>query len=530
MSSKGIQVETVEDVEAHRIETIDGTAPPAGVDKALRVLKAADGPVHISDEDDKRLLRKIDLHILPIMLFGYMLQQLDKSSLSYTSVFGLAKDANLKGNEYSNLGSAIYWLQVAAQPTTAYALVKLPPAKFMGINILCWGVVLCCSAIAKNYTGLLICRILMGAFEATIAPTYVALVAMWWRRAEQSNRNAAWYCMNGVAAMFGSLIAYGLGHIQSKLHSYQIIFLFTGCLTIVFSIVILLFLPDSPLTARFLTEQERIMVIERLRHNQMGIETNVWKWEQVLETALDLKTYVWMLLLFCVSVVSGGISTFGPLIIQEFGFTSFQTILLNIPSGFVQIMIVLIAGFVATRMKLKSPILMFAILGSLVGCIMIRFIDRTPSHRGVLLFAYYLLQFFTAITPMTYSWATQNTAGETKKKCTNAAIFLGQYAGNIVGPLLYSSKQAPLYRTGLTINMCMFAALVGLIVMAVLTLKVLNRKHAATRVSMGKSAQINDLSMAVHNYNVDDAGEAYDVDNAFRDLTDKKNEDFIYVF
>jgi hypothetical protein len=37
----------------------------------------------------------------------------------------------------------------------------------------------------------------------------------------------------------GSLMTYGLGHIHSRLHSYQIIFLFCGCLTVAFSIVVL---------------------------------------------------------------------------------------------------------------------------------------------------------------------------------------------------------------------------------------------------------------------------------------------------
>jgi hypothetical protein len=63
---------------------------------------------------------------------------------------------------------------------------------------------------------------------------------MWWRRSEQTNRNAAWYSMNGITNMVGSLLAYGLGHIHtSKLFSYQIIFLVCGLLTVVFSVVVL---------------------------------------------------------------------------------------------------------------------------------------------------------------------------------------------------------------------------------------------------------------------------------------------------
>ena len=63
---------------------------------------------------------------------------------------------------------------------------------------------------------------------------------MWYRRREQTKRNAAWYAMLGVVNILGSLLTYGLGHINSEvLHSYQIIFLFCGCLTVAWSIVTL---------------------------------------------------------------------------------------------------------------------------------------------------------------------------------------------------------------------------------------------------------------------------------------------------
>lgn len=134
------------------------------------------------------------------------------------------------------------------------------------------------------------------------APAFIAVVQMWYRRSEQTNRNAAWYAMLGVVNILGSLLTYGLGHIVSdKLHSYQIIFLFCGLLTVVVAIPVYIFMPDSAMEAKFLNHDEKLIAIERLRMNQMGVASRVWKWEHVKEAFLDPKTWLWFSMLTAVS-------------------------------------------------------------------------------------------------------------------------------------------------------------------------------------------------------------------------------------
>ena len=141
---------------------------------------------------------------------------------------------------------------------------------------------------------------------------------MWYKRGEQTNRNAAWYAMLGIVNILGSLLSYGLGHIKSDLlHSYQIIFLFCGLLTVIVSVFVWFFMPDSPVEAKFLNDHEKLIAVERLRMNQMGGASRVWKWDHVLEAFMDPKTWLWFSMLTAVSIPSGGITTFGPLIIQS---------------------------------------------------------------------------------------------------------------------------------------------------------------------------------------------------------------------
>src|ERR1700761_7994520 len=89
---KGV-VNTLETVPPEHIEKNE-----KGIDKAAELL-ASEGRISVSASDNKRVLRKIDLVILPLLLSIYALQSLDKTSLTYASVFGLIQDTHLHGQE-----------------------------------------------------------------------------------------------------------------------------------------------------------------------------------------------------------------------------------------------------------------------------------------------------------------------------------------------------------------------------------------------------------------------------------------------
>lgn len=179
-------------------------------------LLAHDTNVYFDVDEEKRVLRKIDLRVLPLMLGAYFLQQLDKSSLSYTSVFNIQADAHLHGKQYSWLGSILYFAQLVMQPLGALLLVKLPTGKLISTAIFFWGVTMCGMAACHNFKQLLAARFILGSFESLIGnlplayfctcsdiigPSLVAVTQMWWRRSEQTNRTAAWNAMNGITSI-----------------------------------------------------------------------------------------------------------------------------------------------------------------------------------------------------------------------------------------------------------------------------------------------------------------------------------------
>jgi MFS family permease len=99
---------------------------------------------------------------------------------------------------------------------------------------------------------------------------------MWWTRREQSYRTIAYQVANSMAAIFGPLLSYGIGHVSSGILPYQGIFLFMGCLSLAISPLVWYLLPNSPITAKFLRNgNDRLIALERLRENNTGTKVRV---------------------------------------------------------------------------------------------------------------------------------------------------------------------------------------------------------------------------------------------------------------
>jgi hypothetical protein len=228
-------------------------------------------------------------------------------------------------------------------------------------------------------------------------------------------------------------------------------------------------------------------------------------------------------------------TTFGPLILSGFGFDRYITSLLNMPFGAVQIIIIILASYAAQKSRLKFPILIALFLPDVAGLAMLYVLPRTNANQAALLASYYLLAFKFGGNPLIISWIVGNTAGTTKKSIIMSFYNAGASAGNIIGPLLFTSADAPTYHPALRAVLAIFATLVVVVLMQAANLLVLNRLQARTRIANGKRATFHDRSMDEHYRESDEEGFGAEGgwrigDNAFLDLTDRKNDEFTYIY
>jgi len=285
---------------------------------------------------------------------------------------------------------------------------------------------------------------------------------------------------------------------------------------------------DVP-TARFLTEHERLQGIERLRANNTGIGSREFKWSHVVEVFIDPKTYLWFSMALLLNVGAAVSNVFGPLILRGLNFDKYTTSLLNIPFGAVQLLIIVISSFAAHKAKLKSVVLAVIMVPVVIGLVVLYVLPRTKANTAPNLIAYYLLAFLFGGNPLLVTWLVGNTAGTTKKTVLTVVYNIGVSAGNIIGPLLFNAKDAPTYLPGLRAVLGMFCALIAIIFAQWLLLVALNKRQEKRRVANGKPAKIIDRSM-MNEYTVQDGEVEMNGDAALHDLTDMKNDEFVYIY
>lgn len=181
---------------------------------------------------------------------------------------------------------------------TNLLLQRLPLAKWSSFNIIAWGGTLCCMAATSNFAGAVAVRFFLGVFEAAVTPGFTLFTSQWYTQREQGLRTGIWFSFNGFAQIFGGLVAYGIS-VGVKKHgstiaSWKIVFLAIGLLTVTIGCIFLYFMPDNQLNAKFLTPQERLMAVERIRKNQQGVGNKHFKMYQLKEALADPVTWAFV--------------------------------------------------------------------------------------------------------------------------------------------------------------------------------------------------------------------------------------------
>ncbi|KAF9883259.1 hypothetical protein FE257_003815 [Aspergillus nanangensis] len=421
----------------------------SNLDDSYDVYKRNIGIIDYAPQEAKDVLRKIDIRLIPLLVIIYMLQYLDKNSINFASVYGLKEGTNLKGQDYSWLGSIFYFGYLIAQWPAGLALQRLPTGKFISITTIAWGALLMTTPGCHSFAGIAANRFLLGALEAVVNPGFVLMMSMWYTSKEQPLRLEAYYCTNGIATMFGGLIGYAIGHIQTGLPRWMYVFLIFGAVSITVGILALLFLPDLPSTAKFLSERERAIAVDRVAVNKQGVKNHHFKWDQVWQAARDPKTWLLFIMAVGAQVPNSALTSFTSIIVGSFGFDTLGTQYLQIPGGAVQFLSLLSGGFIATKFGHKfharSACMIVANSICIIGSGLL--VGLPDDMKWGRLVALWLCYFQGLGFSMSLTIVSSNIAGYTKKQVTGALLFTGYCVGNIIGPQTFKDSEAPRYKS-----------------------------------------------------------------------------------
>lgn len=83
-------------------------------------LTRAGGETILSSAELAKLVRKVDLRLMPIMVASNTLQYINKVMLNYANVMGLQKDTGLHGDQFTWLATAFF---------ISFAIAQIPGSK-----------------------------------------------------------------------------------------------------------------------------------------------------------------------------------------------------------------------------------------------------------------------------------------------------------------------------------------------------------------------------------------------------------------
>lgn len=425
----------------------------------------------ISEETNKRLLRKIDFYIQPIIWTLYTLQYMDKVTNSYAGVMGIQADLNLAANEFSWLGTAFYLAYLGAEFPISQVLQRLPYVKTLSACIVIWGIVLCAHAGVHNGAGIITARVFLGLFESSITPGFVILTSQWYKKEEQFARIAYWFSCNGLGGVLGGSIAYGLAiHAKSyTIESWKILFIITGLISVLFGVLFYFYIPENPSKAWFLSEEERLQQVQRIKSNQQGFGSKKFKRYQFIEAFKDIRTWIYIVWGLTAQIPNGGLGSFSSILLHKtLGYSSEDALLMGLPNGAVQIASGIITGYIATKTGKRILVGTVSCSITLLGTCLLAFPESTHARLA----GYYIIPFFAIGMVAILASITSDAAGHTKKLTVSAAFLISYCIGNVIGPQTFRASDAPEYKPArVTMVACLAIATVDLFLLLLVNIR-----------------------------------------------------------
>ncbi|KAJ6180849.1 hypothetical protein N7519_011310 [Penicillium mononematosum] len=396
-------------------------------------VKSTDSVPDIDPAAEKRLLLKLDIHVVPILMFLFLLAFLDRINIGNARIQGLEKDLGMKGHDY-NIALFIFFV---------------PPSWWLSGIMFCWGVVTTCQGVVKGFGGLVACRFLLGLFEAGLMPGCIYLIAMYYKRHELQWRFNIFFSASILAGAVSGLLAYAIAKMDGigGYSGWRWIFIIEGLLTVCTGIAAKFLVVDWPETSTFLNEEERALLLRRLSEDRGEAQMNRFDKPAIKRTFSDVKIYLGAIMYFGIVNTGYATSFFTPTILRQLGWTSVRAQVMSIPIYIVATVIALATAFISDRLRHRFTFTLLGCVIATIGYVILICQESVPvAARYFALFAITGGGYMTQ--PILLGWVSNNMAGHYKQSIASAMQIGFGNCGGLVASNVFFDSEAPTYRTG----------------------------------------------------------------------------------
>lgn len=384
----------------------------------------------IDEELDKRITAKFDRHIIPWLFGLWLLAFIDRSNIGNAKIVGLTEDLHLTSDKF-NVALAIFYVPYICYDIPSNLVLKKLKPRYLPVPlrstesfsdvarrfylpflVTMWGLISLCTGFAKKYGGLLAVRFFLGLAEGGLLGGMIIYLAMFYRRHQMLYRIGMFYCAAPLSGAFGGLLATGLAQIhQGGYNQWPWIFFVEGAITVVVGIISMIFLPNSPGEAKFLTGEEREAAINRMKVDAHGstvqsdVRNETFSWFWVKRALFNWETLILSLNFFAIITPIYSFSLFLPTIIKSLGYTSVKAQLLTVPPNMGGFFAVLLIGYLSDKMKRRG---MFMLIGETIA--LIGYIMQIASNRPLTRYGgtFFVAAGIFPCSPLVMGWLTNN--------------------------------------------------------------------------------------------------------------------------
>ncbi|KAK7908827.1 hypothetical protein PG985_016130 [Apiospora marii] len=405
----------------------------------------------IDPDAERRLLRKLDCTVYPILFIVYMMSFLDRINISNAKIQGMAADLDLDEGNRFNIALFIYFVPyILLEVPSNMVIRKVRPSWYLSGLMACWGIINMCMGFVHNYQGLIVLRFFLGAFEAGVMPGIIYLTSMYYKRHEFQTRMSFFFCSTLIGGAVGGLLAYSIAHLGGShgLAAWRWIYIIEGAITAGIALLASFLIVDWPEQCRFLTDAEKDLLRRRLAADgaeEAQMETlNAQAWRLILR---DWKIWLGALVYMGVGVTGYATTFFMPTILLEFGWKALEAQIRTIPVYLVSALGMLLVARVSDKLKHRSGFILGGSAIATVGYAML--LCQSTLHRDAKFAAVFLVSLGGYVAaPMSLAWLANNMSGHWKRAFgSGTQVMLGNIAG-IVASNIFLVSEAPRYPTG----------------------------------------------------------------------------------
>ncbi|KAL1405766.1 hypothetical protein Q8F55_007439 [Vanrija albida] len=405
----------------------------------------------------KRITRKIDFRLIPMLIAMYSISLIDRTNLAVARTANenqFDKDLGTgkpNGMEYNIVTLVFFVPYIVFELPSQFGLKKFGARLWLGSAVTLWGFVMLGMGFVKNWQSLAALRAILGFFESALFPGAAFLISCWYPRRELAVRNVIFYITSAVAGSFAKLLGFGFSQANGTagLAGWQWMFIIYGIITVIIGAAALIWLVDIPTKAVFLTEEEREIVQLRLERDRADSIPDSLTWAKVGKYALDPLPWLFALSFMSVTTSAYALSFFLPRLLTNMGFNNVESMVLGTPAYFWAIVPGFVCGRIADRIPgTRGAAVLFNSACIIAGTAMY---SRLPMGMKAARMAGIFIACGggNANVPLIISWQAVSIRSQSKRAFCSALTIAFGGIGGILGSTLFFNKEAKIgYPTG----------------------------------------------------------------------------------